>query len=129
VKYGTEIYNNVKLPVWVAGNIFYNGAKPYEKEENFIESSNFDPEIKLKEEGGKVYLNLIFDQKYFDQKREQISSEKLGKAKIPKAGFENPDGTSLIFDTDYFGNIRSAENSVAGPFVNLKKGPLLLKLW
>jgi hypothetical protein len=113
----------------MSGNIFYNGAKPYKKEEKFNESSDFNPEITLTEERGQVYLNLIFDQKYYDQKGELISSVKLGKAKIPKAGFENPDGTSLIFDTDFFGNIRSSENSVAGPFVNLKKEPVILKLW
>jgi hypothetical protein len=129
VKYGTEVYNNVKLPVSMSGNIFYNGATPYEKEENFIESSAFDPKITLNEEAGQVNLNLIFDQKYFDQKGELISGAKLGIAKIPKARFDNADGTPLIFDTDYFGNTRSSENSVAGPFVNLNKGPVILKLW
>jgi hypothetical protein len=53
----------------------------------------------------------------------------LGKAKIPRARFDNADGTSFLLDTDYFGNARSSENAVSGPFVNLEKGQLNLKVW
>lgn len=40
-KYGTEGYNNAKLPVWMSGNIFYNGAKPCDKEKQYVESSEY----------------------------------------------------------------------------------------
>jgi hypothetical protein len=32
-------------------------------------------------------------------------------------------------DKDYFGHSRSGENAVAGPFVDLGKGNLILKVW
>jgi hypothetical protein len=35
----------------------------------------------------------------------------------------------LIVDKDYFGHSRSAENAVAGPFVDLGKDELTLKIW
>ena len=127
--YGTEIYNNVKLPVWMSGNTFYFGAKPGNKETNFVDSQSFNPEIKIKEEGDHVYLNLSFDQKFYDHKGELITSDLLGKAKIPRARFDNADGTAFLLNTDYFGNARSAENAVSGPFVNLQKGELNLKVW
>jgi hypothetical protein len=129
IKYGTEGYNNVKLPVWMNGNLFYNGAKPSVSEKNFIESPAYDLAVKLSEDEDNVYLQFTPDEQYHSHKGEMVTSELLGIAKIPKARFENADGTSLILDKDYFGKIRSSENAVAGPFVNLAEGKLVLKVW
>ena len=128
-KYGLEGYNNAKLPVWMSGNIFYNGAKPCEKEKNYIESSGYNPEVKLVEAGDSVYLHLSFDQKYYSHRGEMITTEILGNAKIPEAAFDNPNGTSLKTDKDYFGHTRSAENSFTGPFVDLDKSKVVLRVW
>ena len=113
----------------MSGNSFYFGAKPSDKEQNFVESPDFNPELKLKDEGDHVYLNLTFDQKYYDHKGDLITSELLGNAKIPRARFENADGTSFLLNSDYFGNARTSENAVSGPFVNLEKGNMTLKVW
>ena len=43
--------------------------------------------------------------------------------------FENPDGTFLLLDKDYFGNVRSGQTSTAGPFVNPEKGKGVIKVW
>jgi len=58
-----------------------------------------------------------------------ITTALLGAAKIPKAAFENTDGSSLVIDKDFFGHLRSTGNAVAGPFVDLPPGKLTLKLW
>ena len=129
LKYGTEGYNSAKLPVWISGNIYYNGAKQYEKEKNFVESSAFNPEIKLSEDGKDVNLSLSFDKDYYNSKGAIINSDLLGFAKIPKARFENADGTDIIFDKDFFGNKRSSENIAPGPFTDLARGMLVLKVW
>jgi len=129
VKFGTEGYNSAKLPVWMSGNIFYSGAKPCEKETDYIQSADFNPGIELYGEGNDVYLNLELTEAYYGQKVALINSDILGIAKIPKAKFENPDGTYLVIDKDYFTHKRSSENSVAGPFVGLEKGKLVLKVW
>ncbi|MFC4213092.1 right-handed parallel beta-helix repeat-containing protein, partial [Pedobacter lithocola] len=127
-KYGIEGYNNAKLPVWIKGNIYYKQAKPSNKDENFA-TSTANPEIKVIVEGGDTFLHFTTDKAYFEQKVQLITTELLGKAKIPKAAFENPDGTALIMDTDYFGNKRSDGNIHAGPFVNLKSGKVFVKVW
>ena len=44
-----------------------------------------------------------------------ICTETLGKAFEPEEPFENPDGTSIQFDSDYFGNHRGV-SAVPGPF-------------
>jgi hypothetical protein len=131
VKYknGLEGYNNAKLPVWMSGNIFYNGAKHCEFDKNYIESSLYNPDVKLVEEGDNVFLTLELDQAYYNHRGNMITTELLGKAKIPGAKFENPDGTSLKTDRDYFGHTRSDGNAYAGPFVDLNKGKVVLKVW
>jgi hypothetical protein len=128
-KYGLEIYNNAKLPVWISGNIYYNGAKPSGKDVNFANDSVFNPEVKLIEEGENGYLQFKFNQAFYDLKVKMITTEILGKAKIPKAAFDNPDGSALKIDTDYFGMKRSESNPSAGPFENPAKGEVKLKVW
>ena len=43
------------------------------------------------------------------------NTEVLGKAFEPEEFFENPDGTPITFDTDYFGGHRGAK-VIPGPF-------------
>ncbi len=56
------------------------------------------------------------------------TTELLGSAKTPNAIFENPNGTSLKIDIDYFGNMRYDNNNTTGPFINLDKGKVVLKV-
>jgi hypothetical protein len=128
-KYGLEGYNNAKLPVWMSDNLYYNGAKPCDKEKNYIESSGYNPEVRLVETGDSVYLHFAFDQQYYSHKGKMITTGLLGKAKVPDTVFENPDGTSLKIDKDYFGHSRSDANAFPGPFVDLDKGNIILKVW
>lgn len=44
-----------------------------------------------------------------------ISTQTLGKAFEPEQKFENPDGTELILDRDYFGEHRGLK-TIPGPF-------------
>lgn len=50
-----------------------------------------------------------------DFKAALITSDVLGKAFEPEARFENPDGSDIIFNTDYAGNHRG-ESICPGPF-------------
>jgi len=113
----------------MSGNIYYNKANPSDKDVDFINDSSFNPDVKLVEEGEKGYLQLAFNKNYYDHKVKIITTEILGKAKMPKAAFDNPDGTPLKIDTDYFGKLRTGESAVAGPFSNLKTGEVKLELW
>jgi hypothetical protein len=126
---GLEGYNKAFLPVWMEGNAYFNEAKPSNKDTNLINLSAFNPEVKLLEEGENVYLQFQLDQLFYQHKVKIITTEVLGKTKIPKALFENPDGTPLIIDKDYFGNMRSSENNSAGPFNNLNIKVIALKVW
>jgi hypothetical protein len=126
---GLASYSKAKLPVWISGNIYYNGANHYEKESNYVESPNFNPNVKIIEEGNDVYLQFTLDDSFYNQKNQLITTEMLGKAKMANEAYENPDGTPLRIDTDYFGNKRSEINPSPGPFENPDKGLLKLKVW
>jgi alpha-N-arabinofuranosidase len=62
-------------------------------------------------------------------KNKMLTSELLGKAKIPNQGYVNPDGSSIRIDKDYFGNTRKTKNPTPGPFENLKEGVQEIKVW
>ncbi len=127
--YGLVGYNDAKLPVWISGNIYYNKALASKEERNNVENPNFRPDVKIAEEGNQVYLNITLDDSGAELKTRFITTELLGKAKMPNEAFENPDGTPLRIDTDYFGTKRDASNPTAGPFENPGKGILKLKVW
>jgi hypothetical protein len=129
LKHGLETYNNARLPVWMSGNIYYNGAKPSDKDVSFVNDSTFNPAVKLVEDGENGYLHITFNENYNNHKGQIVTTEILGKAKIPKAAFDNPDGTPLKIDHDYFGNLRTGETTSAGPFSNLNSGSVVLKVW
>lgn len=127
--YGLEGYNEAKLPVWMSGNIYFYGAKSSTRDVNFANNSAFNPEVRLVTEGGNCYLQLNLGSALYDRKVRMITTEVLGKAKIPKAAFDNPDGTPMKLDVDYFGVKRSETNPSVGPFENPGKGELKLKVW
>ncbi len=128
-KYGLVTYNSSKLPVWIAGNVYYNHANPSVKDTGFKKASGYDPGVELVEENGNGYLRITPDATFSEHHVKIVTGDILGKAKIPKAAFENADGTAFVSDEDYFGNKRSAESNVAGPFTGLKSGETSLKLW
>ena len=48
------------------------------------------------------------------------STQTLGKTKVTKASFDNPNSSEIIFDVDYFGIKRSKYNRIAGQFSNIR---------
>jgi hypothetical protein len=58
-----------------------------------------------------------------------ITTSVLGKTKMSGASFENPDGSPLKIDTDYFGGIRPSKSPFVGPFKELKLGEQTIRVW
>mgnify|MGYP005775396645 FL=1 len=102
------------LPVWAAGNVYFGGARPWEQEE----SPAIVPEpvtLRLREEGGRYTLETDLYRKLPSVKTPFVSTALLGEAFEPEEKFENPDGTPIQFDRDYFGRHREP-NPLPGPF-------------
>jgi hypothetical protein len=58
-----------------------------------------------------------------------ISSLDLGEAIIPKAIFENPNGTPVELSTDYFNEKRVPHRNKVGLFSKVSLGYTPIKLW
>jgi len=112
---GIAPYHFRPLPVWVEGNVYLAGAKAYKNERRNLIDEAAKVRIDLTEEDGKICLSTnLFDYlKGFSVG--MIDSDLLGKAFEPEERYENPDGTDIVFDSDYFGNKRSGP-VVPGPF-------------
>ena len=128
-KPGLETYDNAKLPVFIADNLYYFGAKQSLKDINALSDAGFNPAITIEEKGESLFLHFDVNQLYYNQKGKIINTAILGRARIPKARFDNPDGTVLTIDRDYSGNMRTVQNNVAGPFVNLEGDKITIKVW
>ncbi len=84
-------------------------------------------DAKLEEEADGLWVRVSWVPT--DEKRAVVTTELLGKAKIPDAPFENPDSTPYRLDTDYFGNKRIPENPAPGPFAAQGGKGIPLKVW
>jgi len=100
------------LPVWMGGNVYFNGAKPADIEEGATVDNEHKVTAKLVEKNGTVTVECDYI-KYLP-KAELITSDTLGIAFEPEERFETPDGEDIAFDVDYYGNKREAV--FAGPF-------------
>ena len=125
------VYDNAKLPVFMAGNVFLNHAKPSKHEAAPLVKPAFDPALKFtRESGGSCYLEITLDPAWSaEQTRKTVTTELLGKAALPGLAYEMPDGSPLKIDTDYFGKPRPAANPFPGPFEIPEGGKLKLKVW
>ena len=71
--------------------------------------------MKLNQQDGKYTLETNLYDLLPEMKAPCVSTEFLGQAFEPEEKFENPDGTPIIFNQDYFGRHR-AINPMPGPF-------------
>jgi alpha-N-arabinofuranosidase len=127
---GLAAYDKAAQTMWMAGNVFVNGAQPSIHEKSPISLPEFDPGIKLLEENGSVSLQFTFDKVWAGKSpRPLVTTELLGKAKLPNLPYEQADGSPYRLDTDYLGNKRDAGNPYPGPFELSKDGRQILRVW
>ena len=102
-------YHFGKLPVWINGNAYFNGAVAFKKEADHFINTDDKVYVNLVEKDGQYTLQTNVYEVLGNYTTSIIDSDVLGEA------FENPDGSTIIFDRDYFGNHRSLK-AVPGPF-------------
>ncbi len=96
-----------KLPVWAEGNVYLNGAKGISKEVNpVVDTQEREIQMEVDEDGTfRTNLKEILDKLPVANTR-IITTEILGMAFEPEEYYENPDGTPIVFNVDYYGNPR-----------------------
>ena len=105
------------LPVWFGGNAYYNGARACRLETDAFTDNENEIYVNLKEEQGAVYLETNLGEFLPEGNGELIDSDTLGRAFEPEERFEEPDGSDIVFDTDYFGQTRGSR-IFPGPFAD-----------
>jgi len=108
-------YNRFGDSIYAEGNVFLKGAKPSKQEPRPLEQPQFDPDVELVEKPDGMYLRITLDESWARQQRPLVTTELLGKAKVPQAAYEQPDGSPYRIDADYLGKKRNASNPFPGP--------------
>ena len=126
---GLASYDKAAQPVQMVGNVFLKGAKPCTHEQDPLVLPESDPAIKLVEKPDGLYIEITLDKAWTEKQRPLVTTELLGKAKVPDLPYEQPDGSPYRIDTDWFGKKRNGTNPFAGPFELPGGGSQVLKVW
>ena len=118
-----------ELPVWAGGNLYFNGARPMSKENDAYVNTDAEIQLSYEEAAGDNYgtagvklktnlYDLVKSGKLPESAMhcKLIRTEDIAPAFEPEENYENPDGTPIVFDTDFNGKKRD-KNPIAGPFV------------
>ncbi len=114
-KYGSTDPYYDHLPVFMGGNAYFNGARSCDNEIASHVDKDHKISLYLDEDDGRYTLHTNLYEYLPRTYTIPITTEVLGAAFEPEQRFENPDGTSIRFDTDFFGR-RRGRYPVAGPF-------------
>lgn len=104
-----------KLPVWAAGNVYFNGARPWAKETDAVTDTEHPVTIGYREADGRCYLDTNLYSVLSREEKALISTDSIAMAFEPEQKYENPDGTPIVFREDFFGELR-CDAPIAGPF-------------
>lgn len=110
-----EKYHYRSLPVWVEGNAYLAGAVSYKNEKKKLINPAEGVFIELEEKDGKTILKTNLYDYIKDFHVGLITSDVLGEAFEPEERYENPDGSDIIFNSDYAGEHRDL-TVIPGPF-------------
>jgi alpha-N-arabinofuranosidase len=149
-------YSKAFLPVLLNGNVYTKGSvrvspslkgeklgemtaagkdkmKRYQIadaiEKNAIVDTGFVVGAKLRNVSDEGYLDVVLNTNWLNQKRGLVTSNSLTHVVIPKLPFENPDGSNIRIDTDYFGKKRRVSNPAPGPFEINQNGKTSFRVW
>jgi len=145
-------YDEALLPVVMSGNIYTKGTNApsaedrslrfrglsetlkatlqSKREDGALDKPQFDAGVRLMVEKDGTYLEMAMDRGWLsEQKRSLVTTRLLGRVVIPNLPFENPDGSPVVIDRDYFGRPRDAANLSPGPFEIAAGGVQRYKVW
>ena len=118
-----------KLPVYINSNLYFNKAKPFDRELDNFENREFVPKITIEKKKNRFYLNFEIDDSFKKVKTSLVNTNILGTAFQSEAAFENKDASPIVLDTDILNNKRNVLNPIVGPFEKIKKGKNYFKIF
>ncbi len=118
-------YHFGHLPVWVEGNAYLNGAAVCKHEKKNLVVEKRAARVELIEKDGRPALKTNVYELLGDFRDGIVTSDILGCAFEPEQRFENPDGSPITFDRDYFGDHRGL-SALPGPFASAEAAEAIL---
>ncbi len=126
---GLAGYDAVKMPAFMAGNVFLKGAKASKFENDALVKPEADLAIKILEKDDGWYMEMKFDKAWAAERtRKLVTSELLGKAAVANLPYDRPDGSAIRIATDFLGKTRNETNPTPGPLENPAAGNVSVKL-
>jgi hypothetical protein len=126
--FGLWVYDARNSVLQTGGNVYYNGARPHAKEVTPLVLAEVNPKFMITGNEAGVQLQITLEQAMQKAATTLVTTELLGNARVPGLPYQNPDGSPVRVDTDYFGRKRNPAAPTAGPFENPGTGPLSLKV-
>lgn len=127
---GLAAYDTATLPVYMAGNVFLAGATPSKHEDNPLVLEDFDPAVRLVQGERAVHLHMKTGAGWaVDAGTKPVTTELLGRAKIPDLPYQFPDGSPVRIDGGYLGGGRDEDQPFPGPFAKPEGGAREVKVW
>ncbi len=125
-----EAFLLVKQPVYMDGNVYYNGSKSANVENTpcVINEKVSNPKVTIEEDN--VYLNIECSAEQFTAQTQLISSEIFEPTRLSNAVFEDKNGRNISFDRDLLCQ-KIEKSALVGAIQSLKTGEnkiLLFKL-
>ena len=122
-----ELFQKTEQPIYASANVYLNGAEAFDREKgNFV--SEMDPQVKVVEEDGAVYLEINLPEEAFSLPTAIHSTATLGTVRIADAVYDDPDGNPIVIDVDLNG-VKRGEHPTVGPVEGLKAGFNHVKVW
>ena len=117
-------YHFSHLPVWSRGNAYFGGAKAWENETDCFADETTNAYVSLTEKNGTYTLKTNLYNILGSYRDAIVDSDTLGCAFEPEQRFEDPDGSTIVFNTDFFGNHRGT-SALPGPFAEISDAYLM----
>ena len=102
------------LPVWAGGNVYFNGAKPMSKEKD-ARVSEAKVTLSIEEVDGKYVFRSNLGEVMGEMNCKLLATDDLGYAFEPEEKYENPDGSPIVFNRDFYGK-DTGLTPLVGPF-------------
>ncbi|MBP7403140.1 MAG: hypothetical protein KBA30_11040, partial [Clostridia bacterium] len=121
-------YAEERLPRACGSNLYLNVARPYRKESGSLACPEVKPRVEVITEADGVYLLCDLGGRAGAVETVAVTTDRLGTAFEPELPYENPDGTPLCVECDFFGNPRPAGRMTAGPLQDPENGGQRIRL-
>ena len=114
--------------MYCGSNLYFHDAQPFRKEPGTLVCSDVKPEVKVVSQEDGIYLEFDFGDKPAQVETVTVTTDSLGIAFEPELPYEQPDGTPLCIENDFFGNARPAGKMTVGPFEGIVSGVNKIKV-